>query len=96
MRKHNISSLGDAINEFIQENKLEEKIYEVKVIEDWKKIMGHNVSIYTQSISLKNGKLTVSLKSSVLRNELQMNKQKVVTLINSYFGQNIVKDIVFK
>jgi len=85
MAKQNIKSLGDAIKEFIQENKLEEKIDEVKVIEEWKKIMGHNVSILTQSIVLKNGKLTVTLKSSVLRSELQMSRQKVITIINSYF-----------
>ncbi|RPH25578.1 MAG: DUF721 domain-containing protein [Bacteroidales bacterium] len=96
MSKHNIRSLGDAIKEFIHENKLEEKIYEVKIVEEWKKIMGHNVAIYTQSLSLKSGKLTVSLKSSVLRNELQMSKQKVITLINSYFGQGVVKEIIFK
>ena len=96
MRKSNISSLGDAIKEFIHENKLEEKIFEVRVVEDWKKIMGHNVAIYTQNINLKNGKLTVYLKSSVLRNELQMSKQKVIILINSHFGQSVVKDIIFK
>ena len=96
MRKSNISSLGDAIKEFIHENKLEEKIFEVRVVEDWKKIMGHNVAIYTQNINLKNGKLTVYLKSSVLRNELQMSKQKVIALINSYFRQSVVKDIIFK
>jgi len=96
MGKQNIKSLGDAIKEFIHENKLEEKIDEVKVVEEWKKIMGHNVSILTQSITLKNGKLTVTLKSSVLRNELQMSRQKVITIINAYVGRNIVKDIIFK
>lgn len=96
MSKHNIQSLGDALNEFIRENKLEEKIYEAKLISDWKKIMGHNVAILTQSISLNKGKLILCLKSSVLRNELQMSKQKVITIINSYFGQGIVKDILFK
>jgi len=88
--------LGDAINEFIQENKLEERIYEVKIIDEWKKIMGHNVSILTQSITLKHGKLTVTLKSSVLRNELQMSKQKVMAIINGYFGRSVVRDIMFK
>ena len=96
MSKHNIKSLGDAIKEFIHEHKLEEKIDEIKVVEEWKKIMGHNVSILTQSIALKNGKLTVILKSSVLRSELQMSKQKVITIINSYFGRSVVKEIVFK
>lgn len=96
MSRHNIKSLGDAINEFIHEHKLEEKIYEVKIIDEWKKIMGHNASILTQSITLKNGKLTITLKSSVLRNELQMSKQRVITIINSYLGQNVVKDIIFK
>lgn len=96
MRKSNISSLGDAIKEFIHENKLEEKIFEVKIVEDWKKIMGHNVAVYTQNINLKGGKLIVSLKSSVLRNELQMSKQKVIAIINNYFGQSVVKDIIFK
>jgi len=96
MSKHNIKSLGDAIKEFIHENKLEEKIYEVKIVEEWRKIMGHNVAIYTQSITLKNSKLTVYLRSSVLRNELQMSKQKVITIINSYLGQGVIKDIIFK
>jgi len=96
MSKHNIKSLGDAIKEFIHENRLEEKIYEVKINEDWRKIMGHNVAVLTQNISLKNGRLTVMLKSSVLRNELQMSKQKVITIINSYLGQGIVRDIIFK
>lgn len=96
MSKHNTKSLGDAIKEFIHENKLEEKIYEVKIVEEWRKIMGHNVAIYTQSINLKNGKLTIYLKSSVLRNELQMSKQKVITIINSYLGQGVIKDIIFK
>jgi predicted nucleic acid-binding Zn ribbon protein len=96
MSKHNIKSLGDAIKEFIHENKLEEKIYEVKIVEEWKKIMGHNVAVYTQSLSLKNGKLTITLKSSVLRNELQMSKQKVITIINSYLGQGVIKEIIFK
>lgn len=96
MSKHNIKSLGDAIREFIHENKLEEKIYEVKIIEDWKKIMGHNIAVYTQSIALKNGKLTIYLNSSVLRNELQMNRQKMIIIINSYFGQTVVKEVILK
>jgi predicted nucleic acid-binding Zn ribbon protein len=96
MSKHNIKSLGDALKEFIHENKLEEKIYEVKIVDEWKKIMGHNVAVLTQSINLKNGKLTVYLKSSVLRNELQMSKQKVITIINSYLGQGVVKEVIFK
>lgn len=96
MSNHNITSLGDALNEFIRENKLEEKIYEVKIINEWKKIMGHNVSVLTQSIALKNGKLTVTLKSSVLRNELQMSKQRVITIINSYLGQGVVREIILK
>jgi predicted nucleic acid-binding Zn ribbon protein len=96
MSKHNIKSLGDALKEFIHENKLEEKIYEVKIAEEWKKIMGHNVAVLTQSINLKNGKLTIALKSSVLRNELQMSKQKVIAIINTYLGQGVVKEIVFK
>ena len=96
MSKHNIKSLGDAIREFIHENKLEEKIYEVKIVEDWKKIMGHNIAVYTQSLALKNGKLTIYLNSSVLRNELQMNRQKMIIIINSYFGQSVVKEIILK
>lgn len=96
MGKHNIISLGDAIKEFIQENKLGEKIYEVKIVEEWKKIMGHNVAAYTQSICLKNGKLTIALKSSVLRNELQISKQKVISIINSYLKHGVVKEIIFK
>jgi predicted nucleic acid-binding Zn ribbon protein len=96
MVKQNIKTLGESIKELIHELKLEEKVYEATLIQDWKKIMGHNVAILTRDISLKNGRLTVCLKSSVLRNELYMSRQKVIAMVNGYLGAEVVKEAVFR
>ena len=96
MGDKNIKSLGESLNELIHQLKLDDKIIETKIKEEWKTILGHNIAVLTTDVTFKNGKITVYLKSSVLRNELYMSKRKVIATINSYFGKEIVKEAIFK
>ncbi len=92
----NIKTLGESLNELIHQLKLDDKIVESRIREGWKQIMGHNIAVLTTDFAFKNAKLIVYLKSSVLRNELYMNKRKVIYTINEYLGKEVVKDVIFK
>lgn len=92
----NIKSLGESLNELVHQLKLEDKIIEANIKEGWKQVMGHNIFVLTNDISFRNGRLTVYLKSSVLRNELYMSKQKVISAVNEYLRTESVKDVSFK
>jgi hypothetical protein len=95
-RKNSDLSLGDALQEFIQENKLEKGMDKVNAKEAWVKLMGNGVNHYTTAVELQNEVLFVSLSSSVLREELSHGKSKIVAMINEELGKELVKKIILR
>ncbi len=95
-RQNSHMNLGDALKEFIKENKLEKGINKVDVRDAWVKLMGNGVNNYTTAVELKNEVLYVSLSSSVLREELSYGKSKIITMINEELGKELVKKLVLR
>ncbi len=89
-------NMGEALNEFIKENKLQQGIDKVDAREAWERLMGNGVNNYTTQVELKNETLYVSLSSSVLRQELSMGKTKIIAMINEELGKELVKKIVLR
>lgn len=95
-RRNEQLNMGDALNEFIKENKLQKGIDRVDAREAWEKLMGNGVNNYTTQVELRNETLFVSLSSSVLRQELSMGKSKIITMLNEELGKDLVKKIVLR
>ncbi|MDT0606992.1 DUF721 domain-containing protein [Croceitalea rosinachiae] len=95
-RKNSHLNMGDALNEFIKENKLQKGIDKVDAKEAWVKLMGNGVNNYTTQVELRNETLFVSLSSSVLRQELSMGKSKIIAMLNEELGKNLVKKLVLR
>lgn len=96
MRRSNDQSLGELIKEFLKNNNLEDRITEARIVPVWEKVMGPHIARYTDRIRLQHHCLTVSLSSSVLRNELSMARSKIIQMINKEFGEEVVKEIYLK
>lgn len=88
--------LSEALNEFIQENKLQKGMDKVNTREAWANLMGNGVNNYTTAVELKNETLFVSLSSSVLREELSLGKSKIIKMINEELGKELVKKLVLR
>ncbi len=70
---------------------------EVDIVLAWKSCFGKMVDRQTRSIRLKaGGQLWVSLESGPLKEELLMNKTKVVERINEQIGRKIIKELVIQ
>lgn len=97
MRKQESKSLGDILSEYFDDNSiLKTNLAERRAIDAWKTLLGSGVSEYTRNVYLKRNVLYVQLSSSVLRAELQMNKQNLIDKLNEAAGMNVVKDIVLR
>lgn len=98
MAKRNNTGLpmGEALREFIKENRLEKGMDRVSAREAWKSVMGKGVNNYTNAIELRNETLFVSLSSSVLREELSLGKSKIIVMLNEELGKEIIKKIVLR
>ena len=89
-------NLGEALQEFIKENRLQKGMDKVDVREAWTNLMGNGVSNYTTAVELRNDTLFVSLSSSVLREELSLGKSKIITMLNEELGRDLVKKLVLR
>ncbi|PTX22383.1 uncharacterized protein DUF721 [Pontibacter mucosus] len=94
-RKADIQPIGESLKALMQAYRLDGKLSEVQLVQNWEKIMGKPIALKTQQLYFKEGKLFVKLTSAPLKHELNMSKSKVVEILNTEAGSNVVKDIVF-
>jgi len=95
-RKNDHLNLGEAMKEFIKENRLQKGIDKVEANDAWVKLMGKGVNNYTTSVELKNHTLYISLSSSVLREELSMGKSKIIAMLNEELGKDLIRKLVLR
>lgn len=89
--------LKAAIEQFIRVNRMQSKMDEVDIVLAWKSCFGKMVDRQTRSIRLKTGgQLWIALESGPLKEELLMNKTKVLERLNEHIGRRIIKDVVIQ
>ena len=96
MKKSNLIKVGDAINEFLKQEKLDVKISRFTVKNSWTEIVGEHISNNTLDISFNDTVMFLTLRSAALKQELSFNKQKIIDNINRFCGSKLINDIVFK
>lgn len=89
-------SLGDALKEFIQTNRLEKGLDVVNAKRAWKNMMGVAIYKYTTDVKLDGDTLHVQLSSSVLREELSYGKEKIIKMLNEELGKQLIKKLVLR
>jgi predicted nucleic acid-binding Zn ribbon protein len=96
MRRSKTQSLAEVMNDYIREMNLGKKLKEVDILDSWDDIVGKAISSRTSKVFIKDSILYVSLKSSIVRNELMMIKEALREKINERSGEEVIKDIVLR
>jgi len=93
-RLNEFQSMEDLMKDVIKENKLTKGMNQISVEEAWAKLMGNGVISYTNKIDLQGKTLIVSLKSSVLREELSYGKEKIIKMMNEELGEPLISKLL--
>ena len=96
MRRTQAQQIGEIIDEFLQAEHLDTQLDEHRACALWPQIVGYGVNRYTVSRDVRGGVMYVRLTSAALRNELMLNRSRLVTLINETLGRDVIHDIVFQ
>lgn len=96
MRKSNTQSISKVLRDFIQDTNIGSKLKEMEVIKAWDSMLGKTIASYTSKLSIRNRILYVTLKSPVVKSELMMMKQELLTRLNEEVGEKVITTIVFK
>lgn len=94
-RSSNESPLSELVDRWLRAYGLDKKMKEVELINGWEELMGKAVAQRTEHIEIRDKKLYLTIKSSVLREELQQEKQALIKKVNVFAGFEMIKDIWF-
>lgn len=96
MQRKEIQKIDGLLQKFVKANNLEKGLAEHRLMKSWKDLLGISVAKKTKSLHIRNRKLFITLHSSVVRNELEMIKDKLIPRLNEAAGLDVIDDIVFK
>lgn len=90
-------TLSEVIADFLAENdELREHLYISRAQRAWSEVLGPSIMKYTKIVYVRNKTLHVSLSSSILRNELIINREKLIKSINDHVGATVINDIIIR
>ena len=96
MKRTQARSIGDIIEGFMKEEKLDTQVDEYRACELWPRLVGPGINRYTVSRDVRGGVMYVRLSSAVLRNELMMGRSSLIQRINEALGREVIHEIVFQ
>lgn len=95
-RRDNDQTLKEAIQDFLKSEKMDGKLAEITIINNWEKIVGKLIASQTSKIWIHEGKLFLHIDSPPLRQELNYQRFKIIELVNNEAGQELIKDVVVR
>lgn len=96
MKRKDPENLGSVLQQYLVAIGADKHIKEIRVTQEWDKIVGPMIARNTGDISLREGILTVKFRSAIIRNEISMRRSALQTMINEAIGEEVIKSIVIK
>ncbi|MDR3236715.1 MAG: DUF721 domain-containing protein [Prevotellaceae bacterium] len=93
MRRQKTYTLKDLVNQFIQEEGLEEGLYYTRLYALWDEILGQSVARHTTKKYVKNHVLYVQFDSSVVRSQLFAMRDDIVAQLNKRIGIKLINSL---
>jgi predicted nucleic acid-binding Zn ribbon protein len=95
-RKSNSANMKTLIDKLIRSYGLESKMQELDVMSEWENIVGKMIARHTKDIQIRNKILYITLDSAPLKQELLMNRTRIIELVNEKSGKMLVQDVFIK
>tara|TARA_B000000532_G_C18864181_1_gene405483 strand:- start:612 stop:959 length:348 start_codon:yes stop_codon:yes gene_type:complete len=92
--KESLQPLDRVIEKFLSVNRMNSKLDEVDVVLAWKEVFGEVINKKTRHLMLKaSGELVATLNSGPLKEEFNLNKDKVAAMLNTHMQRDVVKSV---
>ena len=91
--RRNDMSVGEAIQFYLKQNGLTEKVDVERVISEWPKIMGKAIAENTEQLWFRSGVFYVKMKTPIWKNELSLGKSKIKDFLNQEIGHDLIQEV---
>ncbi|MDX1903278.1 MAG: DUF721 domain-containing protein [Thermonemataceae bacterium] len=94
-RKADTYTIKEAIEALLEGYKLQNKLDKTDMVASWAKVMGQPIAEQTSQVYAKGNTLFVKVNSAPLKQELLMNKNKILYILNHKFQYQVIHEIIF-
>jgi predicted nucleic acid-binding Zn ribbon protein len=95
MSRTNDKTLKEAMDQLLKVYRLKGKYDETFAVSSWEDVVGKAVANRTKEIFIRDKKLFIRIESSVVKNELKMMRDQIISNLNEKAGAEVVQEIVF-
>ncbi len=92
----NEKTIQELVKQFADQGRLKDKLLVERIRRIWKEMMGPVVASYTYDVNFYNGKLTITLNNSSLKNELHYGRDLILKNINKALENEVIKDVLIR
>ena len=90
-----MEQLKEVLKEAISKSGFKKALDQESAVSLWGEVVGKNISKATKAMEVEKGTLVVKTQSAVWRQELHMQKKKIINKINKKIGSIAIKEIRF-
>ena len=94
-RRQQPTPLGEALQKYLQESGLEERLEEAGVVPEWAARVGPAIAAVTEPLRTSSGALVVAVKSSAWLAELKLMEREIVRRLNEGRAKGKIRRIRF-
>lgn len=90
----NEKTLKELMEEYIRTPGIRKQYLKIVIKTAWEQEMGPMVVKYTRGMTLRNGVLQIKITSAPLRQEILLNKLKIIAMLNKVIQEELIKDLL--
>ena len=95
--KKNDKKINLVLSEALLKNKrLNKGFIQHKIKDIWLEKMGNRINSYTEKMYFNKGKLSITITSAPLRQELHFSKDKIISMLNKALCMEAIQEVVIK
>lgn len=94
-RRQQPTPLGEALQKYLQESGLEERLEEAGVVPEWAARVGPAIAAVTEPLRTSSGALVVAVKSSAWLAELKLMEREILRRLNEGRAKGKIRRIRF-
>ncbi|MDX1478078.1 MAG: DUF721 domain-containing protein [Saprospiraceae bacterium] len=96
MINKNDHRLSDLLQVFVQDRRFKPHLFEKKIEQGWREMMGPWVFRETRAVRLRGQTLVIEIESAALKQELHYTRDKICVRVNEMLGEEYVTEVIIK
>ncbi len=90
-----MKALEQFLNRLIKELGYEKRLEYQRLLDAWPQVVGERIADVSKAERIQNGVMVVKVESPVWRNELALEKERILSMLQEQTGSKSVVDIRF-